>query len=85
MANVATGGYYGAKKLGKQQARAAQEIADAMEKAPTIQSAAEQAPATTESADTEANVNQQTKRRFKLSDTTRNPLAPLTGLRKTLG
>lgn len=74
--DMATGGSYSQKKLGKQQARAAEEMAQAMNKVPT--------PASSEidvDADASANTYRGNSRRYKLSDTARS----LGGLRKTLG
>ncbi len=87
MANLVTGGYYGSKKMGKQQAAAAQSMADAMKQAPAVQTAT---AATIETEDTSASanaVNLAAKRRYRISDTVnnKNPLSSLSGLRKTLG
>lgn len=82
--NIATFGGYGANKAAKQQASAANAMADA------IENSAKKNEITTETEDVsegEDVVNGAARRRYKLSDT-RNKASSsssLSGLRKTLG
>lgn len=83
-ANVVTGGGYGAKKAAKAQARAADEMAAAMKKAPE----AEEVPVTETEDVSKAtdSVNGGNRRRYKLADTRKKTsLSALSGLKDTLG